>query len=163
MPRKRSSVLVANLSGCPYDLVADCCTELGYEVNKDEDAREYNLWFTATGVSRDRVKAMRGYQRTNHFPGMMELCRKDDMARHLNAMRVLRPQEYDFYPTTYALPLVCRNPVYRCGSDAFLPCYVVQEWRHFNNAASAATARTTGISTFVVLVVIFPSSSYNGL
>lgn len=39
----------------------------------------------------------------NHFPGMSEICRKDNLARNLNKMRRIFPSEYNFYPKTWWL------------------------------------------------------------
>ena len=45
-------------------------------------------------------------QRINHFHGMLELCRKRSMAKHLSALAALLPPElkYDFFPQTWQLP-----------------------------------------------------------
>ncbi|CAB0014353.1 unnamed protein product [Nesidiocoris tenuis] len=44
------------------------------------------------------------YQRINHFPGMLEICRKDALARNLKQMLKLFPKEYNFFPKTWCLP-----------------------------------------------------------
>lgn len=43
-------------------------------------------------------------QKINHFPGMLELCRKRSLARHLQRMQAQLPYEYAFFPTTFFLP-----------------------------------------------------------
>lgn len=43
-------------------------------------------------------------QKINHFYGMLELCRKKAMAKHLAAMAMLQPQQYNFFPLTFTLP-----------------------------------------------------------
>lgn len=44
------------------------------------------------------------FQKVNHFPGMIELCRKDLLARNLNRMLRLFPKEYNIFPRTWCLP-----------------------------------------------------------
>jgi tubulin polyglutamylase TTLL11 len=40
----------------------------------------------------------------NKFPGMNDLLRKVHLTRLLNNMRLLFPNEYNFYPKTWFLP-----------------------------------------------------------
>jgi tubulin polyglutamylase TTLL6/13 len=40
----------------------------------------------------------------NHFPGIEQLCRKKNLARHLNAMRRAATDAYRFFPFTWVLP-----------------------------------------------------------
>ncbi|XP_054243703.1 tubulin polyglutamylase TTLL13 [Indicator indicator] len=47
---------------------------------------------------------MKRFQKINHFPGMIELCRKDLLARNLNRMLRLFPTDYDIFPRTWCLP-----------------------------------------------------------
>lgn len=54
------------------------------------------------------------HQKINHFPGMINICKKDELAINLNRMRRLRSEDYDFFPTTYCLP---------------------REWKYFRPAA----------------------------
>ena len=50
------------------------------------------------------LKNMHPYQRVNHFPGIYNLARKNMLGWHLMRMYKLLPKDYDFFPTTYALP-----------------------------------------------------------
>lgn len=45
-----------------------------------------------------------GVQKINHFCGMLELCRKKNMARHMSQMAARLPKLYGFIPRTYQLP-----------------------------------------------------------
>ena len=47
---------------------------------------------------------MKAYQKINHFPGMEELTRKDNLAKNLNKVRKMFPEEYDFVPPSFQLP-----------------------------------------------------------
>jgi len=44
---------------------------------------------------------MHPFQRINHFPGMMEICRKAALARNLKRMQARCPVQYSFHPTTW--------------------------------------------------------------
>lgn len=39
-----------------------------------------------------------------HFPGMFEICRKDLLARNLNRMLKLFPNDYAIFPKTWCFP-----------------------------------------------------------
>lgn len=43
-------------------------------------------------------------QKINHFPGMIEICRKDLLARNMNRMLKLFPKDYNIFPKTWCLP-----------------------------------------------------------
>lgn len=45
-----------------------------------------------------------GWQKINHFCGMLEICRKRAMARNLMKMARQFPQHFDFFPRTFILP-----------------------------------------------------------
>uniref|UniRef100_A0A8V5HC29 Uncharacterized protein n=1 Tax=Melopsittacus undulatus TaxID=13146 RepID=A0A8V5HC29_MELUD len=78
---------------------AQCCGLR--EVGEDE---EWTVYWTDNSVTLERVMDMKRFQKINHFPGMMELCRKDLLARNLNRMLKLFPKEYRIFPRTWCLP-----------------------------------------------------------
>ena len=45
------------------------------------------------------------HQKINHFPGMINIYRKNHLARNLNKLWKVFPEEFDFYPKTWLLPL----------------------------------------------------------
>ena len=51
------------------------------------------------------LKEMNFNQRINHFPGIYNLARKNFLGRHLKKMKALLPNDYNFFPKTYMLPL----------------------------------------------------------
>ncbi|NXK68719.1 TTL13 polyglutamylase, partial [Sylvietta virens] len=65
---------------------------------------EWTVYWTDTTVTLDRLMEMKRFQKINHFPGMIELCRKDLLARNLNRMLRLFPKEYNIFPRTWCLP-----------------------------------------------------------
>ena len=52
----------------------------------------------------ERIAKMKPYQKTNHFPGMFQLSRKNHLARNLIKMSKKFPKEYKFFPRTFLLP-----------------------------------------------------------
>lgn len=69
-----------------------------------DDEEEWDLYWTDTSVSIERIMKLEVHQKINHFHGMLEICRKKSMARNLQRMAKMFPDEYDFFPTTYILP-----------------------------------------------------------
>ena len=80
------------LSGAPY--MAE------YKNPNDE----WDLLWTDGTVQVDKLYRMKPYQRINHFPGMYALARKDHLARNLQRMANIYPEEYKFFPQTWLLP-----------------------------------------------------------
>ncbi|KAM9637524.1 tubulin polyglutamylase TTLL13 [Morphnus guianensis] len=65
---------------------------------------EWTVYWTDYSVSLERIMEMKRFQKINHFPGMIEICRKDLLARNLNRMLRLFPKEYNIFPRTWCLP-----------------------------------------------------------
>ncbi|CAM9408760.1 unnamed protein product [Bubo scandiacus] len=100
--RRKRSVPSINLTSCKYESVrraARCCGLK--EAGEDE---EWTVYWTDYSVSLERVMEMKRFQKINHFPGMIEICRKDLLARNLNRMLRLFPKEYNIFPRTWCLP-----------------------------------------------------------
>lgn len=51
-----------------------------------------------TSVGLDRIMKLQTHQRINHFSGMLEICRKNSMARNLMRMAARAPESYRFFP-----------------------------------------------------------------
>ncbi|KAK0150859.1 Tubulin polyglutamylase ttll6 [Merluccius polli] len=68
------------------------------------EGEDFNLYWTDSSVTLDRLVGMKPYQKVNHFPGMMEVCRKDMLARNLNRMAKRFPKDYSIFPHTWCLP-----------------------------------------------------------
>jgi tubulin polyglutamylase TTLL6/13 len=75
-----------------------------WRLSNDPEDFEFDLWWTDGAVQPEKLARMKPYQKINHFPGMYGLARKNYLARNLNKLRKLFPQEYDFYPQTWVLP-----------------------------------------------------------
>ncbi|GJQ74221.1 hypothetical protein Trydic_g19128 [Trypoxylus dichotomus] len=100
--KKRKKSISVCLTNCRYDVIKRITQKLGYkEVNEIDN---WNLYWTDLSISIERCKEMKRFQKINHFPGMLEICRKDLLARNLNRMQRLFPKEYNFFPKTWCLP-----------------------------------------------------------
>lgn len=65
----------------------------------------YSYNVTISGVPKpDHMKEMNPYQKINHFPGIWQLGRKDNLWRNMLKMRRKHGKAYDFCPYTYLLP-----------------------------------------------------------
>ncbi|XP_069723148.1 tubulin polyglutamylase TTLL13-like [Phaenicophaeus curvirostris] len=99
-PRVR--VPTINLSDCRYESVRRAALRCGLKEAGENE--EWTVYWTDNSVSLERVMGMKRFQKINHFPGMIELCRKDLLARNLNRMLRLFPTEYNIFPRTWCLP-----------------------------------------------------------
>ena len=98
------STLMVNLSSCKYEAVRACARDAGYAEVGDEE-EHWDLHWTDLSVSEHRVAKMLPFQRVNHFPGMMEICRKAALSRNLKRMQQASPKgAYDFAPMTWEYP-----------------------------------------------------------
>ena len=98
------SGLTVNLSNCKYDVVREVTSAAGYVEVGDEDESNWDLYWTDLSVSETRVSKMKPFQRINHFPGMMDICRKAALSRNLKRIQTRSPVHYAFAPTTWDYP-----------------------------------------------------------
>ena len=95
-----------------YDSVWNTTKVLGWDPHAadDEEANHYNVCWSDTSVTLERIMRMGRLQKINHFPGMLELVRKAGTARNLNKMLKAVGKEYKFFPKTFMLPGGRRPP-----------------------------------------------------
>ena len=99
-----------NATLCKYDCVRDGALKRGWRTvdagkgpTGDEEERCNVYWIDVANIY-ERMKAVKPWQRINHFPGMTNIARKSRMAQNLERMRRLFPSEFQFYPKTWVLP-----------------------------------------------------------
>ncbi|KAK6311487.1 hypothetical protein J4Q44_G00171510 [Coregonus suidteri] len=66
------------------------------------EGEDWSVYWADSTVSLDRCMDMKCYQK-KHFPGMMEQCRKNMLARNMNHMLKSFPKEYNIFPCTWCL------------------------------------------------------------
>lgn len=99
---RKKRILTINLTNCKYDSVRRVSRKFGLKpVGEDED---WTVFWTDTAVMLERVMDMKRYQKINHFPGMIEICRKDLLARNMNRMLKLFPKDYSVFPRSWCMP-----------------------------------------------------------
>ena len=76
---------------------------MDFKLNEDENC-DWDLFWSDSGIQPERITKMRSYQRINHYPGMVALSRKSNLARNLNRLQKHFPDEFTFYPKTWILP-----------------------------------------------------------
>ena len=101
--KKNHRRIVVSLCSCKYDVVAQAARGLGWRCTIDEN-EEYNLLWNDSYVPFDTIAALNKYQKTNHFPGMSELAKKNLLAKNLNRIAKALPGEFGFVPPTFILP-----------------------------------------------------------
>ncbi|NWU88570.1 TTL13 polyglutamylase, partial [Upupa epops] len=120
------SVPSINLSSCRYESVRRAARHCGLKEAGDDE--EWTVYWTDCSVSLERLMEMKRFQKINHFPGMIEICRKDLLARNLNRMLRLFPKDYSIFPRTWCLPAdygdfqayrrVRKNKLFICKPDS---------------------------------------------
>ncbi|CAD8111210.1 unnamed protein product [Paramecium sonneborni] len=83
----------------PFKCILSSFEAAGFERSDDEDN-----WLIYWGLaSKETLKEMKKYQKTNHFPGCWSVGRKDNLWIHLSKIKRKFPTEYYFIPNTYLL------------------------------------------------------------
>ena len=108
-PRGAPSTIAVDVSTCCYDVVRDAARDRGWTLLEPNDeserrAQRSNVYWTDRSVTRTRVSCLAEHQMINHFPGMLALTSKSQMATNLRRMEALHPDEYSFMPQTWLLP-----------------------------------------------------------
>ena len=80
--------------------VAETCN---FRTSVDEE-EDWDIWWIDGPIIPALLVKMRNYQRTNHFPGIYCIARKNLLAKNLLAMQYYFPGDYDFFPRTWLLP-----------------------------------------------------------
>lgn len=47
---------------------------------------------------------MKPFQRMNHFPGMLEICRKWGLSKHFQRLKAHFPKDFSFHPRSFSIP-----------------------------------------------------------
>lgn len=98
----QSNVIRINLSNSKYSIFHKVAAHLGWIVTEDDTNWDI-IWCDAgMGIER-HVRIAKAYQRINHFPGMINIYRKDRLAKSMSKMGRISPL-YDFTPKTWFLP-----------------------------------------------------------
>ena len=87
-----------------YDVIKEVAKfNFEYHLTKRENANWDIAWFDGP-ITIKLLQSMQPYQRTNHFPGIYNLAKKNMLGRHLMRMASVFPEDFAFFPHTYVLP-----------------------------------------------------------
>lgn len=106
--QKHSKVI--NLKNCKHQILKNVASLYSLQIDEENDANlikdGWDIWWmdSPNCCQRDTMKAMGAHQCINHFVAMTELGIKSHLARNLNRMNQLFPEEYNFHPKTFVLP-----------------------------------------------------------
>ena len=124
-----STTVAVNLSNCKYPLLRTVQSKLGWKEVHDDDPDAWNLYWTDTSITGDRLVRMKPGQKINHFVGMLEICRKRSLAKNLARLESVYPHDIDFSPKTYNLP---------AQLDEFL-----EEFKETDEVVTSSTKKST--------------------
>lgn len=85
-----------------YEVISSVARQLGWRCSREQET--CNVLWTDSIMGVDTCRLMKRFQKINHFPGMFEICRKDLLARNMNRMLKLFPNDYQIFPKTWHLP-----------------------------------------------------------
>lgn len=104
-----------NLALCKYGVFGRVAEKLGWDVSEDDNCDV--LWADAGHAVERFVRSAKSFQRINHFPGMVNIYRKDRLARSMSRMSRIS-SHFAFTPKTWILPEDFAKVCYylRCGS-----------------------------------------------
>ena len=102
--KKKKPIFYINLTSCKYDVVRKCIKEKNWVECDDDDCVDWNIYWTDTSVAPQRVMQLKKYQKINHFPGMLSIARKAQLAINLQRLRAVFPNDFNFFPDTWILP-----------------------------------------------------------
>ena len=105
--RERATAITINLKEAKNaaEIVREVAIKLSMKetVSPEEDATANVLWYERAPTVAE-VKLMNECQRANMIPGMHDIAKKSSLAKALNRMRLLFPNDFAFYPQTWTLP-----------------------------------------------------------
>ena len=103
-PKKKQTFLYLCTTKCRYVVVRKALKQLGYKMMDDENGDWDIYWSDVTGTTPEQLAKLQPHQRINHYPGMYQLARKNNLSRNLMRMAKVFPNDYNFFPKTWVLP-----------------------------------------------------------
>ena len=105
---KNNNDIVVNNEHTKYALIPQVCAALGWRTSASDSrghVPEWDVYWTDYGLGIERVvRRAQSFQRVNHIPGMINIYRKNNLARALGRMQKLFGEMYEFVPQTWILP-----------------------------------------------------------
>lgn len=80
--QKYTKQIVFNLADTQYDVIERVGNELGWKLQYN-DSKNWDIKWNDSSISVQILSKMQTHQKTNHFPGMNTLHRKNNLAKNL--------------------------------------------------------------------------------
>ncbi|KAK2180874.1 hypothetical protein NP493_421g01044 [Ridgeia piscesae] len=103
LPWEIRRMLKWRLSPITPNVVKQCIARSHFKITR----RSYDwIGYFGKHMKAQGFKAIREYQKVNHFPGSFQMGRKDRLWRNLSRMQVhYGKREFNFFPQTFVLPI----------------------------------------------------------
>ena len=100
--KKGPKYIWVNVTQAYYPLVQEALEGIGYKIT-ESDTKANLFWINSNG-SIETAHGLMPYQFYNHFPGMVSISRKVDLARNIENVAKSMQEEYSFHPKSFVLP-----------------------------------------------------------
>uniref|UniRef100_A0A1I8PEW1 Uncharacterized protein n=1 Tax=Stomoxys calcitrans TaxID=35570 RepID=A0A1I8PEW1_STOCA len=112
------------ISSSRYSMIGSVAKSLGFKVVKED--KLWNILWSDSLPGVELYKNMKRFQQINHFPGMMEICRKDLLSRNLNRMLKMYPKDYKIFPKTWIFPADFGDAMNYANSNNKLKTFIIK-------------------------------------
>jgi hypothetical protein len=92
---KEQSYLYLCTTKCRYVVVKKALRHLGYKMMDDEVGDWDIYWNDTAGTTPEQLSKLQPHQRINHYPGMYQLARKNNLCKNLMRMHKAFPADLD--------------------------------------------------------------------
>lgn len=93
-----------NILYTQYEIIHEVATECNLRTCQEEGDDDWDIWFIDGPILPSLLTKMKAHQRTNHFPAMQAMARKNLLAKNLLMMQKYFAQDFQFFPATWVLP-----------------------------------------------------------
>lgn len=103
--QKQKNVTV-NARFSQYPVIHKASKLIGWKFSVEDPKNElWDVCWADSGLGIDKyVRVAKSFQRINHFPGMVQIYRKNQLAKSIMKMQNINMPEYNFSPKTWLLP-----------------------------------------------------------
>ena len=95
------SKVIINISSTQYEVIRLVMEDIFKYTVTNTNRSEWDLYW-ADDISN--FFPLKPFQKINHFPEMMNITKKNLLAKNLNRIKKKYPEDYNFFPKTWLLP-----------------------------------------------------------
>ncbi len=88
-----------------YPVLTEVAENLDWKIQYSNDAGDWDVFWTDFSIDPDILIKMHLFQKISHYPGIHVIARKNLLGLNLMSLRNKFPEEYNFFPLTWMLPL----------------------------------------------------------